>query len=217
MPNTASGAANDTVINEVQSNISADDSTFYTTAPPEKTIVFNNEIVTKGDDVLAAKNSFATVKNFQILGVQKRTTLSGGNGMRFVTVVNTDILKDADEYGYIAAKVEKVDNNSYKTVRGRINDDRMSYYTPGIYKKNIKESNNIISGDYGKYNTDTAYKYVTLAINDVPESDVVAVRFYVKKGNKVQYAKYIKDGTEYNGCAADWKCISNTNLINENN
>lgn len=217
VPNTASGAANSTVINEVQSNISTDDSTFYTTAPPEKTIVFNNEIVTKGDDVLAAKNNFATVKNFQILGVQKRTTLSGGNGMRFVTVVNTDILKDADEYGYIAAKVAKADDDSYKTVRGRINDDRMSYNTEGIYKKNIKESNNIISGDYGKYNTDTAYKYVTLAINDVPESDVVAVRFYVKKGNKVQYAKYIKDGTEYNGCAADWKCISNTNLINENN
>ncbi len=207
VPNTESGAANSTVIKEVQSNISTDDSTFYTTAPPEKTIVFNNEIVPKGDDVLAAKNNFSTLKNFLILGVQKKPEMTQRNCIRFVSVVNTDILKDADEYGYLLAKTSRTGDSTYTDLRDKI--DKIKYGGSNIYQKNIKGTNNQISGDYGLYNTNTPYKYITLGINDVPDDVVFIARFYVKKGDKIQYADYYNSANNrYDGCSIDWQAVT---------
>ncbi len=209
VPNTASDAANSTVINEVQSNISTDDSTFYTTAPPNpvKTIVFNNEIVPKGDDVLAANNNFSTLKNFLILGVQKKPEMTQRNCIRFVSVVNTDILKDADEYGYLLAKTSRTGDSTYTDLRNKIN--KIEYGKPNIYQKNIKGTDNQISGDYGLYDTNTPYKYITLGINDVPDDVVFVARFYVKKGDKIQYADYYNSANNrYDGCSIDWQAVT---------
>ena len=209
VPNTASGAANSTVINEVQSNIGTQTNTSYTTAPPNpvKTIVFNNEIVPKGDDVLAANNNFSTLKNFLILGVQKKPEMTQRNCIRFVSVVNTDILKDADEYGYLLAKTSKKSASTYTDLRNKIN--KIEYGGSNIYQKNIKGTNNQISGDYGLYDTNTPYKYITLGINDVPDDVVFIARFYVKKGDKIQYADYYNSANNrYDGCSIDWQAVT---------
>ena len=50
-----------------------------------------------------------------------------------------------------------------------------------LFVKNVKETDNKISGNYGKYNEDTPYKYVTLGLNDIPEEKVFIVSFFVKK------------------------------------
>lgn len=207
VPNTASDAANSTVINEVKSNISTDDSTFYKTSNPVKTIVFNNEIVPKGDDVLAANNNFSTLKNFLILGVQKKPEMTQRNCIRFVSVVNTDILKDADEYGYLLAKTNRETATTYTDLRDKIK--KIEYGGSNIYQKNIKGTDNQISGDYGLYDTNTPYKYITLGINDVPDDVVFIARFYVKKGDKIQYADYYNSANNrYDGCSIDWQAVN---------
>ena len=205
VPNTESGHANDTVIEEVKSNFSTNTDGFYTAG--NKTIFFNNEVTPGSDDTLADKNNYDTLKNFLLLGVQKKISEhDGGSSLRYVTVVNTDILKDADEYGYIIAQTSKSKSDiNTEMIAG------IKYDNTGIYKKDIKGSSNTISGDYGKYNSDTHYKYVTLGIDDILEDNkTLVVRFYVKKGNKISYAKYFNTkGEELDGCAASYNDVIN--------
>ncbi|MEE3333141.1 MAG: hypothetical protein VZR54_02565 [Ruminococcus sp.] len=201
------------VISEVESNIGKHEEDTYVTSNPERTIFFRNEQQVANDDTLAQLNGYSELQNFLLLGVQKKTEMTTRNCLRYVTVVNTNILRDADEYGYIIAKAPRTSENDYKNLRSKIN--KVTYGAKNTYKENVKASSNEISGNYGIYGADTPYKYVTMGINDVPDDKVLVVRFYVKKGDKFKYADYYTDlnnkieANRYDGCSADWQAVVN--------
>ncbi|MCR5652266.1 MAG: leucine-rich repeat domain-containing protein [Ruminococcus sp.] len=133
-----------------------------------------------------------TFKNIELLGVQKKID-KGTHDMRFVAVVNEGIIKDADEhgdiadYGFVVAKTnytstsEATDNYVSKVTLGAKNTlSRSCMYTVNSY-----------SGIYGRKDTNTKYKYMTLAVKDVPDDQGFVVRFYVKtKSGRVYYANH---------------------------
>lgn len=177
------------------------------TAVPKYDYITNGDVgykfldtVAKGvDDTLADKNNYTSLCNFKLLGVQKKVESDeldseSKTDVRFVSVVNTDILRDADEYGYVFAKV---DNKEF----ARNNAYRMTVDAENVLVKKCTESSNTISGDYGKYDANTDYKYVTASVNGIG-NDTVAARFYVKKGDNYYYADYTnKDNETYTVCA----------------
>ena len=213
VPNTSTGSENDTVINEVKSNIgSATSETTYTTSDG-KEIFFNNELIPRSDDPIAEANkaSYSSYKNFLIVGVLKKPEMTERNAIRFVSVVNTEILKDAKEYGYIVAKKTKSEGVTYESLREKI--DQIKIDSSKVYVENVKGTSNKISSIYGQYDSDTPYKYVTLGINDVPEDVILLARFYVKdKSNNIQYADYYtqiyNDAYKYKGCSMDWAAVN---------
>ncbi len=141
-------------------------------------------------------NSF---KNLQILGVQKKES-GNGNNIRFVAAVNNEVLQDADDYGFIAIGSSSLDK--VRTAAPNITVESVSK------KYSCKDKNNLISGDYGKHDSDTGYKYVTFAVNNIG-NNAVGVRFYVQKGTSVHYADYINDNNEtLSYCAADWASLN---------
>ena len=177
------------------------------TAVPKYDYITNGDVgykfldaVAKGvDDALADKNNYTSLCNFKLLGVQKKVESDeldseSKTDVRFVSVVKTDILRDADEYGYVFAKV---DNKEF----ARNNAYRMTVDAENVLVKKCTESSNTISGDYGKYDANTDYKYVTASVNGIG-NDTVAARFYIKKGDKYYYADYTnKDNETYTVCA----------------
>ncbi len=141
------------------------------------------------------------LRNFQILGVQKKTDASDTNrSVRYVAVLNDEVLKDAYDYGFIS-----VTGDNLASARANMDGVTLSN------AKNIfswKNTDNAINGSYGVHNSDTKYKYVTFGINNLGDYGV-AVKFYVKdnKGN-VYYADYTNKNNEtYNNCSADWTSL----------
>ena len=159
-----------------------------------------------------------TYLNMQMLGVQKKSaiaTAEGDNGIRFVTAVNTNLLKGSkiDDYGYIVVKA-KAGTDTTKIY------DKMNNLTYGAVDENVnvfscKGKSNTISGDFGLYDADTAYKYITLAITGTDGVDAtLAARFYIKTTDgKFYYADYI-DGNNatHGGMAFDIASVVN-NLV----
>ncbi len=145
-------------------------------------------------------------KNFEILGVQKKNNDSQ-RAVRFVAVLNNDVVQDAEDYGFIAVTGEDMDAARANIAGVTLNN---------ISGKNVfscKETSNSVSGDYGKYDADKDYKYITFAVNNIRDKGV-AVMFYLKdKNGNIYYATYTnKSGTTYNNCAVDWAAItSNSN------
>lgn len=192
----------------------ADGQVIYTiTAPPYDYTIgttgyYFADTIKKGvDDTLAQANGYSNLYNFKILGVQKKYTDSNGTeetrGVRFVAVLNNEILQDAEDYGFIAVA------GNYMS-EARANIDGVTLDTAS--DKNVftcKGTNNSISGEYGKYNSQKDYKYVTFAINNIRDKGV-AVMFYLKdRNNKVYYANYTnREGATYTNCAVDWATLS---------
>jgi hypothetical protein len=143
-------------------------------------------------------NSF---RNLQILGVQKKN--DNTKSIRFVSVVDNKVIQDAADYGYIA--VGAGDKDSARSI---VESDSFNYEN----NRNVfscKGKNNKVSGDYGKYSTNTNYKYVTFAVNNIGDY-AVAVRFYVVDQNgKVYYSPYINSEGTYNSCSTKWDDLIN--------
>ncbi len=140
-------------------------------------------------------------KKAQILGVQKKRADSNEKSVRFIAVLNNTIAQDADEYGFIAVANTTVDGA--RNVANAITLDN----APAKNIFNCKNTNNTVSGDYGKYGTDTTYKYVTYAVNNIGDN-AVAVKFYIKKGNNIIYADYKNgEGNFFTYCAINWALL----------
>lgn len=139
-------------------------------------------------------------KNLQILGVQKKNDNS--KSIRFVSVLNSAVAKDAEDYGYIVVGSDSI---------GNARSIAESFTLDTAPEKNVfscKGSENKISGDYGKYGADTKYKYVTFSVNNIGSYSVAAV-FYVKdsEGN-VFYAPYTNSaGSEFKSCSVNWEAL----------
>ncbi len=170
----------------------------YTTTDGEG-FFFDDAVEVGLDDALAEKNNYTSLCNFKLLGVQKKVESDeldseSKTDVRFVSVVNTDILRDADEYGYIFAKADNKE-------QARDNVDEIVVTNENVLVKKCTESSNTISGEYGKYDANTDYKYVTASVNGIGD-DTVAARFYIKKGDNYYYADYTnKDNETYTVCA----------------
>ena len=166
-----------------------------------KEIDLSETISREADDteLKGIKNEF---KNLQILGVQKKKNTEE-HDIRFVTVINNEIIKDADDYGYIAVSAEGMENA--RSVAESFTLDK----APEKHIFSCKGTSNKISGDYGKSGADTKYKYVTYAVNDIGDN-AAAVMFYIKDQNgKVFYAPYTNSaGTTFNSCSADWNALN---------
>ena len=149
--------------------------------------------------------------NGTLLGVQKKftdkideTTSSqeGEKNMRFVAVLDTDLVQDADDYGFVLAKA----NNTNKTY-AEINYDAIKAGDDRVKTISAKGTYNNVCGNeaYGDpSNTTTDYKYITCAVNNVTDDDKVIARFYYKKDGKTYYAKYAGHNYQYTGCMAAW-------------
>ncbi|MEE3428935.1 MAG: leucine-rich repeat protein, partial [Ruminococcus sp.] len=139
-------------------------------------------------------------KNLEMLGVQKKN--DNTKSIRFVTVLKEKVLKDAQDYGYIVAGAQSI---------AKARSLAESYTLDNAPSKHVfscKKTSNNISGDYGKYDAATNYKYVTFAVNHIGDSAVAAI-FYVKdsKGN-VFYSPYTNSkGMTFNSCSVNWAVI----------
>lgn len=141
--------------------------------------------------------------NMQMLGVQLKKSIEtkgGEDGIRFVTAVNSKLLKGSNikDYGYIVVKakadtpVEKIYAKMDKLTYDKVdNKNRFRCYG----------SSNTISGKFGQYASETEYKYVTLSLTGTGTSnDTVAARFYVQtKDDKYYYADYIDGNNATHG------------------
>ena len=167
---------------------------------------FNDTLAVGAGDTLAAANGYSNLFNLKILGVQKKADVDvlssdSKKDVRFVSVVNTDILKDADEYGYVFAKFDSKED-------ARAHCDEIQAGGSKVLTKPCTATDNTISGDYGIYNEDTAYKYVTATVNGIGD-DTVAARFYVRKGSTYYYADYTNDQNQtYGVCAAAYSDLA---------
>lgn len=147
-------------------------------------------------------------KNIELLGVQKKTD-SGTNDMRFVAVVNRGIIKsaleaggDVEDYGFVIART------NYTSTAGATENyiKKVTLNAAGTVTRSCMHTDNTYSGLYGSYKSDTMYKYVTLAVKDVPDDMGFVVRFYVKTSSgRVYYADY-KSG--YTGCVTSYSYLS---------
>ncbi len=175
----------------------------------------DNYIDPKGTQAVIDENNFGlnmnSYLNMQILGIQLKNSIAtegGADGVRFVTAVNSNLLKGSniDDYGYIVAKidanVEKLYSNMDKFTADKFSEDENKF--------SCKGTSNSISGEFGQYSTETDYKYVTLSVTGTSEqSGNLIARFYVKtKDGKYHYADYINGNSETNsGMAFDLSAV----------
>jgi uncharacterized repeat protein (TIGR02543 family) len=148
--------------------------------------------------------------NFEICGVQIKKFSEGNENkaLRFVSVVDKNILDKAKSYGYVIGKSDSSDYQTlnrfaYSLVKG--NDAR------GVTME-CTGSDNTVFGDYGKHDTTTNYKYITAAVEDIPDSDVnttIIARPYVELkpeyvadgAPSVIYGQYVDFSTGDNYCS----------------
>lgn len=132
-------------------------------------------------------------KNYEMLGVQlKNNSL---NSARFISVALSEVLSKADDYGYEFNVVEKTQYTS------DIRENTKNYIKGNSTVISCKDTENSIA--FGKYgNKDfsitqqgfTRYKYITAAVNNIPNNKYVVARFYVKTDGEKVYADYKKTG-----------------------
>ena len=156
------------------------------------------------DDEFSSKLSVSQrfTKNFELMGVQKKS--DADDAIRFVSVIDADLIAAADDYGYIIGTTTK-DRLTAMQNAGNITLDNVPHLAVSC-----KETDNQLSGDYGLYDTDTNYKYVTAAIENITDPNLtILARVYVKCGDKTYYGDYITGTATYAGCATSLDYLVN--------
>lgn len=180
----------------VFSNISEDD--IYTF--DDSSYIHLKDTFTRDENDTKLSGISNKFKNLQVLGVQKKIN-TDNRSIRFVTVVDRRVINDADDYGYIAVGTSSIDYASF--VLNKLDFEN----TPSKHLFSCKGTSNTVSGNYGKYDSNTKYKYVTYAVNNI-EDNAIAVKFYVKKGNRIYYADYTnKDAITKDYCVTNWDAL----------
>lgn len=132
-------------------------------------------------------------KTTQLLGVQVKS--ESFNSVRFISVAASEVLNSAEDYGFVFNVVAKnestadIKNNPEKYINGN---------TTFVSCKGTE--NSVAFGKYGNAVFDTAkqgytrYKYLTAAINNIPDDKYLVSRFYVKNGENTEYSYYKSSG-----------------------
>ncbi len=135
-----------------------------------------------------------TYHNCEILGVQSNS--KNTDKVRFVSVVESDILKAATDYGYMFYKLDKKDTTEdIKNIRKNL-DDHIS--AEKLYKKYSCKGtvNTIVSGGYENNVFEpsqkgyTRYKYLSSTVNGVSDDKYLIAKFYIEVNGKYHYATY---------------------------
>ena len=133
----------------------------------------------------------------ELLGVQKKGMDSETNDVRFITVVNSNILSsdDVEDYGYIFTRTSK----SSEAARNNITKLTVDNAT---HKYSCKNTINTFTGNFGSFGASTDYKYVTAAVKDLPADATIGARFYIKfKDSSNRPTTYATYKTTATGCA----------------
>ena len=140
--------------------------------------------------------------NLKLLGAQKKellgddyknTSESGQEGdynIRFVAVINSDIIAGAEDYGFVVAKAGS--NKVTADYAGKF-DKLVANWGNGEKTISAKGTFNNVCDNitYGDPDKTSTYKYVTCAINNLDnDTDSVIARFFVKVGGKYYYSNY---------------------------
>ncbi len=154
-------------------------------------------------------------ENFEICGVQIKHDESNpsNNALRFVSVIDKNILDKAESYGYVIGYTNRsnLDNKTINRYAYSLVKDNDNY---GITIDCTGTSNDQF-GDYGLSGTTTNYKYITAAVNniqdggDVGVNTVIIARPYVvlkpeyraSGGPSVIYGQYVDVSTGENYCS----------------
>jgi hypothetical protein len=158
------------------------------------------------EDVVASQSD--DYKALDLLGVQKHSNTEK-HDVRFVTVIDSRILENATDYGYVFSIVD-----SDTVAKAKENSSQITVENGTL--RSCKNTTNNISGDYGNdvfdKNEDgyTSYKYVTATVSNLPAtldepngSKVVVARFYVKLEDNENYI-YATYCSNYDGCAVNY-------------
>lgn len=147
-------------------------------------------------------------KKASLLGVQKKDNVNSETGltsMRFVAEISSEYL-DADDYGFEIVKTSKDTTKAFSDANGfNIMQNLLDSGSKNIKTFTCKGTTNKVSGNpiYGDNDsTSTEYKYVTLAVNDIPDTQGIAVRFYVVKDGVKYYSTYTNSEDTFRACCA---------------
>ena len=133
-------------------------------------------------------------KGLDLLGVQLKSKNINANAVKFVGVISSELLAKASDYGFVFTKTDK------STQEAKENADKLTVENGHIYS--CLDTKNTMTGDYGDPESDTSYKYVTIAINNIEDNLAFVGRFYVVIEGVTYYAEYTDSSeTVYNGCA----------------
>lgn len=128
----------------------------------------------------------------QLLGVQIRPeTDKVSQAMRFVSVVRSDLLRGAKDYGFVLAKGKSVENM-------RTNKNNILANSDNCLKVSAKGSSNTLADEaYSSNNLNEGnYKYLTAAITDIDDDNAaIGAKLYIER----------QDGTYV---YADYTCVS---------
>ena len=132
-----------------------------------------------------------TMKRSELEGVQLRSQdgTQRKAAMRFVSVVRTDLLRGAKDYGYVMAR----GTGDSVLASMRAHTDTITVGGSGCVKKSLKgTSNDLANTAYSSSNlNEGTYKYITAAITGMPMNGVVGARFYIERTDgTIVYADY---------------------------
>ena len=133
---------------------------------------------------------------FNLLGVQLKSE-SETSSMRFISLISSDVLKNAREYGYIFTATSKAADVAKGSAYKLTIDNGRKFNCTGTY--------NTSTGVFGSNDMDSSsYKYVTAAVNNITDDKTLVARVYViDNDGLVHYGKYIdSNDVKWDGCAA---------------
>ena len=133
--------------------------------------------------------------------------------MRFVAEISSEYFNNDDvDYGFEIAKTTKKSTSEFNAEGGfGIMQNLIDSNSSNIKTVSCKgTSNTIVGKGYGDDSADTTYKYVTLSVYDIPDTQGIAVRFYVEINGVRFYSGYTdSNNNSYRGC-----CTSYNTLVN---
>ena len=170
------------------------------TIPAFKDVIFNPTSTEDNNIQKFFDKDNMTYRSLDLLGVQLKEDTSKRD-VRFITVVNSDILasNEVEDYGYIFTATSKSQTEARDNIHKLTLDNATHIYS-------CRDTYNTFTYEYGTTDFEsTDYKYVTAAINDIPDNATIGARFYVKlKDDTVLYATYKPEEYTYDGCAVDF-------------
>ena len=155
-------------------------------------------------------SSDVTRRNCELLCSE--TELGRRNTVRFVSLALSDILKNADDYGYMLYTVDTSPSISSPAELNKNLDEYLPDTPNAVYscKNTVSRDftdgygNNVFENGKEGY---TRYKYITLTVNNVPTDKYLVARFFVKLDGEYHYATY---NSSYKACVYSANCYFQT-------
>lgn len=177
-----------------------------------------SETITAGDAASMDGNKFnlpsdLVYKKASLLGVQKKEdiqTSSDGQGLRFIGEISSEYLSLASDYGFEIVKTKKQntkdfnDSDGFAKMQTLIDSGSGNIKTVSCYGT----TNSVANPEYGDDDlSSTPYKYVTMAINNVPDDQGIAVRFYVTIDGTRYYSSYTNADGTFKVCCTSYNTL----------